>query len=110
MKLETGLRPNRAGIPYTLLLRIEAIGFPTFWLLLRCPARLAVAEPYTHPRPKSPKPKKNPNPQTPKPQFLLPGIPPETMPRSPKARKAKKRADIGGGGIVRILGPNISSI
>ena len=33
-KLETGLRPNRAGIPYTLLLRIEAIGFPTFGLLL----------------------------------------------------------------------------
>ena len=34
MKLETGLRPNSAGIPYTLLLRIEAIGFPTFGLLL----------------------------------------------------------------------------
>ena len=33
-KLETGLRPNSAGIPYTLLLGIEAIGFPTFWLLL----------------------------------------------------------------------------
>ena len=33
-KLETGLRPNSAGIPYTLLLRIEAIGFPTFGLLL----------------------------------------------------------------------------
>ena len=33
-KLETGLRPNSAGIPYTLLLRIEATGFPTFWLLL----------------------------------------------------------------------------
>ena len=33
-KLETGLRTNRAGIPYTLLLRIEAIGFPTFGLLL----------------------------------------------------------------------------
>ena len=33
-KLETGLRPNSAGIPYTLLLRIEAIGFPTFELLL----------------------------------------------------------------------------
>ena len=33
-KLETGLRPNRAGIPYILLLRIEAIGFPTFGLLL----------------------------------------------------------------------------
>ena len=29
-KLETGLRTNSAGIPYTLLLRIEAIGFPTF--------------------------------------------------------------------------------
>ena len=34
IKLETGLRPNRAGIPYTLLLRVEAIGFPTFGLLL----------------------------------------------------------------------------
>ena len=33
-KLETELRPNSAGIPYTLLLRIEAIGFPTFGLLL----------------------------------------------------------------------------
>ena len=33
-KLETGLRTNRAGIPYTLLLRIEALGFPTFGLLL----------------------------------------------------------------------------
>ena len=34
IKLETGLRPNSAGIPHTLLLRIEAIGFPTFWLML----------------------------------------------------------------------------
>ena len=34
IKLETGLKPNRAGIPYTLLLRIEAIGFPTFGLML----------------------------------------------------------------------------
>ena len=34
IKLETGLRPNSAGTPYTLLLRIEAIGFPTFRLLL----------------------------------------------------------------------------
>ena len=34
-KLETGLRTNSAGIPYTLLLRIEAIGFPTFGLLLQ---------------------------------------------------------------------------
>ena len=34
IKLETGLRPNGAGIPYTLLLRIEAMGFPTFRLLL----------------------------------------------------------------------------
>ena len=34
IKLETGLRPNSAGIPYTLLFRIEAIGFPTFRLLL----------------------------------------------------------------------------
>ena len=33
-KLETGLRPNSAGIPYTILLRIEAMGFPTFGLLL----------------------------------------------------------------------------
>ena len=32
--LETGLRPNIAGIPYTLLLRVGAIGFPTFGLLL----------------------------------------------------------------------------
>ena len=34
IKLETGSRPNSAGIPYTLLLRIEATGFPTFRLLL----------------------------------------------------------------------------
>ena len=34
IKLEAGLRPNRAGIPYTLLLRIEAIRFPTFGLRL----------------------------------------------------------------------------
>ena len=34
IKLETGLRPNSAGIPYTLLLRIEAGRFPTFGLLL----------------------------------------------------------------------------
>ena len=34
IKLETGLRPNSAEIPYTVLLRIEAIGFPTFGLLL----------------------------------------------------------------------------
>ena len=34
IKLETGLRPISAGIPYTLLVRIEAMGFPTFWLLL----------------------------------------------------------------------------
>ena len=33
-KLETGLRTNSAGILYILLLRIEAIGFPTFGLLL----------------------------------------------------------------------------
>ena len=32
IKLETGLRPNSAGIPYTLLFRIEAMGFPTFGL------------------------------------------------------------------------------
>ena len=36
-KLETGLRTNSAGIPYTLLLRIEAIGFPTFGLLPETP-------------------------------------------------------------------------
>ena len=34
IKLQTGLRPNSAGIPFTLLLRTEAIGFPTFGLLL----------------------------------------------------------------------------
>ena len=34
IKLETGLRPNSAGVPYTSLLRIEAMRFPTFWLLL----------------------------------------------------------------------------
>ena len=34
IKLETGLRPNSAGIPYTLFLRIEAIGFAIFGLLL----------------------------------------------------------------------------
>ena len=34
LKLETGLRPNSAGIPYTLLLGIEAIGLPTLGLLL----------------------------------------------------------------------------
>ena len=33
-KLETGLRETSAGIPSTVLLRIEAIGFPTFGLLL----------------------------------------------------------------------------
>ena len=33
IKLETGLRPYSAGILYTLLSRIEAIGFPTFGLL-----------------------------------------------------------------------------
>ena len=30
IKLETGLRPNSARIPYALLLGIEAMGFPTF--------------------------------------------------------------------------------
>ena len=34
IKLETGLRPNGAGITFTVLLRNEAIGFPTFGLLL----------------------------------------------------------------------------
>ena len=33
-KLETGLGRISAGIPSTLLLRIEAIGFPTFGRLL----------------------------------------------------------------------------
>ena len=33
IKLETGLRPNGAGIPYTLPLRIEAMRLPTFGLL-----------------------------------------------------------------------------
>ena len=33
-KLETHLRTHSAGIPDTLLLGIEAFGFPTFWLLL----------------------------------------------------------------------------
>ena len=37
IKLETGLRPNSAGIPYILLLRVDAIGFPTFGLLLYFP-------------------------------------------------------------------------
>ena len=32
--LEAGLRPNSAGIHNTLLLRIGAIGFPTFGLLI----------------------------------------------------------------------------
>ena len=33
-RLETGIGTKSARIPYTLLLRIEAIGFPTFGLLL----------------------------------------------------------------------------
>ena len=32
-KLDIGLRTTNAGIPYALLLRIEAVGFPTFELL-----------------------------------------------------------------------------
>ena len=36
-KLETGKRTNSAGLPHTLLFRIEAIGFPTFGLLLYPP-------------------------------------------------------------------------
>ena len=32
-KLEVALRAKSAGIPYTLMLRIEAIGLPTFRLL-----------------------------------------------------------------------------
>ena len=31
IKLEPGLRPNSAGIPYTLLLRIEATWVSNFW-------------------------------------------------------------------------------
>ena len=38
IKLETGLRPNSAGIPHTLLLRIEAIGFPTFGFYCKLPS------------------------------------------------------------------------
>ena len=34
IKLETGLRQNSAGIRYTLVLWIEAVGVPTFRLLL----------------------------------------------------------------------------
>ena len=37
IKLETGLRPNSAGISYTLLLRTEAMEFPTFVLKYRDP-------------------------------------------------------------------------
>ena len=37
INLQAGLRPNSAGIPYKLLLRIEAMGFPTFGLLLYIP-------------------------------------------------------------------------
>ena len=33
-KLEAGLRTSSAWVPYALLLRIEAIGLPTFRLLL----------------------------------------------------------------------------
>ena len=33
--LDTGLRTIGAGVPYTLRLRIEAIGLPTFGLLLK---------------------------------------------------------------------------
>ena len=39
IKLETGLRPKSAGMPYTLLLRIEAMAFPTFRLLLHSLSR-----------------------------------------------------------------------
>ena len=31
IKLETGQRPYSAGIPYILLLRMEAIGVSNFW-------------------------------------------------------------------------------
>ena len=43
LKLETGLRPNSAGIPYTLLLRIEAIGFPTLASTVRLLFQVPIA-------------------------------------------------------------------
>ena len=62
IKLEAGLRPNSAGIPHTLLLRIEATGFPTFGLSLyglglygilkrsiRVPRRLPFMDPWRNP-------------------------------------------------------------
>ena len=62
IKLETRLRPNSAGIPHTLLLRIEATGFPTFGLSLyglglygilkrsiRVPRRLPFMDPWRNP-------------------------------------------------------------
>ena len=72
-KLETGLRTLSAGIPYTLLLRTVAIGFPTFGLLLYllCLHKTLNPKPYVqasctdsmilNPKPKvSLKPKKEP--------------------------------------------------
>ena len=41
-KLEAGLVTFSAGIPSTLLCRIEATGFPTFGLLLSCVERMQV--------------------------------------------------------------------
>ena len=45
--METGLRTISAGIPYTLLLRIEAIGFPTFRLPLYTNSRALTLNPET---------------------------------------------------------------
>ena len=45
-KLEAFLRTNSAGIPYTLLLGIEAIEFPTICLLPYSYKRLAVTAEY----------------------------------------------------------------
>ena len=52
-KLETGLRTISAGIPYALLLRIEAMGLPTFWWLT---TKRSPTQPLTlNPNPKVPK-------------------------------------------------------
>ena len=37
-KLEAGFRTISAGIPYTLLFRVEAFGFPTFGFLYIAPS------------------------------------------------------------------------
>ena len=44
-KLETGLRTISAKVPDTLLFRIEAIGFPTFGLLLYEPRSELLIQP-----------------------------------------------------------------